>query len=174
MIIIKAQNTAPIAEKTFFSPFSIPNAPLTDRVILYVFVYQPHDIIKVTIWQQILSLFAEMTKIFVCFHREHKFYIRIYPQNIYYYMPYEQMSEQKLQFVTFILNTLSKTFNLTYIPTKNYRVEHRSPVKATIPLRYPYQLIALPKRKDRKLKFVFHLHKNSPILHEKILKSHLK
>jgi len=34
-------------------------------------------------------------------------------------MPYEQMSEQKLQFVTFILNTLSKTFNLTYIPAKN-------------------------------------------------------
>ena len=89
-------------------------------------------------------------------------------------MPYEQMSEQKLQFVTFILNTLSITFKLTYIPTKNCRGEHRSPVKATIPLRYPYQLIALPQRKDRKLKFVFHLHKNSPILHEKILKSHLK
>ena len=70
-------------------------------------------------------------------------------------MPYEQMSEQKLQFVTFILNTLSKTFKLTYIPAKNCRGEHRSPVKATIPLRYPYQLIALPKRKDRKLEFVF-------------------
>lgn len=59
-----------------------------------------------------------MTKIFVCFHKEHKFYIQIYPQNIDCYMPYEQMSEQKLQFVTFILNTLSKTFNLTYIPAK--------------------------------------------------------
>ena len=41
-------------------------------------------------------------------------------------MPYEQMSEQKLQFVTFILNTLSKTFNLTDIPTKNCSGEHRS------------------------------------------------
>ena len=41
-------------------------------------------------------------------------------------MPYEQMSEQKLQFVTFILNTLSKTFKLTYIPA-NCRGEHRSP-----------------------------------------------
>lgn len=97
-----------------------------------------------------------MTKIFVCFHREHKFYIQIYPRNIDCYMPYEQMSEQKLQFVTFIPNTLSKTFNLTYIPAKkSVGGEHLSPVKATIPLRYPYQLIALPQRKDRKLKFVF-------------------
>ena len=72
------------------------------------------------------------------------------------------------------VSPFEKTFNLTYIPTKNYRGEHRSPVKATIPLRYSYQLIALPQRKDRKLKFVFHLHKNSPILHEKILKNHMK
>jgi len=31
-----------------------------------------------------------MTKIFVCFHKEHKFYIQMYPQNIDRYMPYEQ------------------------------------------------------------------------------------
>ena len=117
------------SRKNFFQPLFHSKRPLTDRIILYVFVYQPHDIIKVTIWQQILSFFAEMTKIFVCFHREHKFYIQIYPQNIGYYTPYEQMSEQKLQFVTFMLNTLSKTFNLTYISTKTVGANSIRPSK---------------------------------------------
>lgn len=66
------------------------------------------------------------------------------------------MSEQKLQFVTFVLNTLSKTFKLTYIPAKKiYRREQHLPVEATIPPRYPYQLIATTHFQNRKLKIVF-------------------